>query len=225
MNAASYAASAPLSPGAMISIFGSNLANATASTLKFPLPSQLSGTQVTIGGVAAPLLYAGSGQINAIVPYGLPVNTNAQVMVQQGTAYTSPEPIVVAAASPAIFTQSASGSGQGVIIVYVSGMYAQPGSPAHAGDEVVIYAAGLGATTPAATDGQAATASPLLEVPGVTLAIGGRPARVDFAGLVPGYAGLYQINAAVPDGVHGDTLPVVLAVAGQSSPPVTMAVQ
>lgn len=225
LNAASYAPSAPLSPGAMISIFGSNLANGTGRALTFPLPSELSGTLVTIGGVAAPLLYAGSGQINAIIPYGLPVNTNAQVIVQQGTAYTSPEPIAVAAASPAIFTQSASGSGQGVIIVYSSGMYAQPGSPAQAGDEIVIYAGGLGATTPAATNSQAATASPLLEVPGVSLTIGGQPARVDFAGLTPGYSGLYQINAAVPAGVHGDTLPVVLTVAGQSSPAVTMAVQ
>ena len=34
---------------------------------------------------------------------------------------------------------------------------------------------------------------------------------MDFAGLAPGFAGLYQINAAVPAGVHGDTLPVVLS--------------
>ena len=225
LNAASYAASAPLSPGAMISIFGSNLANATASTLKFPLPSQLSGTLVTIGGVAAPLLYAGSGQINAIVPYGLPVNTSTQVIVQQGNAYTTPQPIILAAAAPAIFTQSGAGNGLGIIIDYASGMYAAPASPALAGDEIVIYAGGLGTTTPAAANGQAATTSPLWEVPGVSLTIGGQSARVDFAGVVPGYSGLYQINATVPSGVHGNALPVVLTVAGQPSPVVTMAVQ
>ena len=225
LNAGSYAPSAPLSPGAMISIFGWNLASGTASATQFPLPYQLSGSRVTIGGVQAPLLFSGSGQINAIIPYGLPVNTNVQVIVEQEYTAGSPEPIVLAAASPAIFTQLATGSGQGVIIRYSTGTYAQPGSPAQAGDEIVIYAGGLGATTPAATTGQAVTGSPLLEVPGVTLTIGGQSARVDYAGLVAGYSGLYQINAAVPAGLHGDALPVVLTVAGQSSPPVTMAVQ
>jgi hypothetical protein len=130
LNAASYASSAPLSPGAMISIFGSNLANGTSSASTFPLPPQLAGTLVTIGGVAAPLLYAGIGQINAIIPYGLPVNTSTQVIVQQGNAYTTPQPIILAAAAPAIFTQSGAGNGQGTIIDYESGTYAAPGSPA-----------------------------------------------------------------------------------------------
>jgi uncharacterized protein (TIGR03437 family) len=171
------------------------------------------------------LLYAGQGQVNAIIPYGLPVNTNTQVIVQQGSAYTSPEPITLSAASPAIFTTSQNGTGQGIII-RPDGQCAEPGTPAQAGDEVVIYAAGLGDTTPEATAGQAATASPLLKVAGaVSLTIGGQNARVDFAGLAPTFAELYQINAAVPTGVTGNSVPVVLTVAGQPSPMVTMAVQ
>ena len=225
LNAASYVLSAPLSPGAMISIFGSNLANGTSIVSTFPLPLELSGTQVMIGGKAAPLLYAGSGQINAIIPYGLPVNTNTQVIVRQGTAYTAPEPIILAAADPAIFTQSGSGSGQGVII-RPDGNYAQPGTPAEAGDEIVLYAGGLGDTKPEATDGQAAPVEPLLWAAGAySLTIGGQNARVDYAGMVPGYTGFYQINASVPAGVHGDKLAVILTVAGQSSSVVTMAVQ
>lgn len=225
VNAASYSASAPLSPGTMIAIFGSNLTNGTASASTLPLPSQLSGTLVTIGGQPAPLIYAGGGQVNAVIPYGLPVNAQTQVIVRQGNAYTSPEPIVLSAANPAIFTESANGNGQGVII-RPDGNYAQPGTPANAGDEIVIYSAGLGATSPGATAGVAATASPLetVEAP-VSLTIGGQSARVDFAGLVPGFTGLYQVNAAIPSGVHGDTLPVVLTAGGQPSPAVTMAVQ
>ena len=224
VNAASYSPSAPLSPGTIIAIFGSNLANGTASASTLPLPSELSGTLVTIGGKAAPLLYAGPGQINAVIPYGLPVNTNTQVIVQQGNAYTSPEPITLSAADPGVLTKSANGTGQGIII-RPDGQYAAPGTPAQVGDEVVIYAVGLGETTPQATAGQAASGSPLQRVAGVSLTIGGQPARVDFAGLAPGFAELYQINAAVPAGVSGDSVPVVLTVAGQPSPPVTMAVQ
>lgn len=180
---------------------------------------------MTIGGEPAPLLYAGAGQINAVIPFGLPVNTSTQVILRQGDAYTTPVPITLAAANPAIFTTSGSGTGQGIII-RPDGNYAQPGTPAQAGDELLIYAAGLGATNPQATAADAATATPLLYAAGtVTLTIGGQPARVDFAGLAPGFAGLYQINAAVPSGVQGNTLPVVLSVGGQPGPPVTVAVQ
>lgn len=225
LNAASYSLSAPLAPGSMVAIFGSNLANGTSSASSFPLPNQLSGTLVTVGGEPAPLLYAGSGQINAVIPFGLAVNTNTQVIVRQGDAYTSPVAITLAAANPAIFTTSGSGTGQGIII-RPDGNYAQPGTPAQADDELVIYAAGLGATNPQATASDAATATPLLYTAGIaTLTIGGQNARVDFAGLAPGYSGLYQINAAVPAGVHGNALPVILTVGGQSSPVVTMAVQ
>jgi uncharacterized protein (TIGR03437 family) len=225
VNSASYSPSALLSPGTMVSIFGSNLANGTSKAMGFPLPSQLSGTLVTIGGVAAPLLYAGNGQVNALVPYGLPVNINAQIIVQQGNAYTLPQSIARAAADPGIFTTTASGTGQGAMI-RPDGNFAQPGTPAQAGDEIAIYAAGLGNTNPEAANGQAATTSPLLNVVSpVSVTIGEHNAWVDFAGLAPGFTGLYQLNVAVPSGVSGNAVPVVLTVGGQPRPPVTMAVQ
>jgi len=44
--------------------------------------------------------------------------------------------------------------------------------------------------------------------------------------LTPGLAGLYQINAIVPaDITTGEAVPVTVSVAGQTSPPVTMAVR
>lgn len=59
-----------------------------------------------------------------------------------------------------------------------------------------------------------------------SLTIGEISAQVQFSGLAPGFSGLYQVNAVVPDGVTaGSDVPVVLTVAGQSSPIVTMAVQ
>lgn len=225
LNAASYAPAAPLAPGSEIAIFGSNLANGMSSASSLPLPMELAGTLVTVGGMPAPLIYAGSGQVNAVIPYGLPVNTTAQVILQQGNAYTAPQSIVISSANPAVFTANSGGNGQGIIF-RPDGQLAQPGTPAQTGDELLMYASGLGATTPDATAGQAAPLSPLMYVNGaVTLTIGGQNARVDFAGLAPNFTGLYQINAAVPGGVHGNALPVVLTVAGQPSQTVTMAVQ
>jgi adhesin/invasin len=60
----------------------------------------------------------------------------------------------------------------------------------------------------------------------VSITIGGISATVTFAGLAPGFPDLYQVNAVVPSGVVvGPSVPVVLSVAGQTSPTVTLAVQ
>ena len=134
--------------------------------------------------------------------------------------------MTVAAARPAIFTVNGSSTGQGHI--YRGGQtLADARNPVKAGDVVVIYAAGLGAVTPSVEAGQAAPRSPLAQTAnGVSLTIGGRPAQVQFAGLTPDSTGLYQVNALVPDGVTpGDTVQVLLTVAGQPSPQVTIAVR
>jgi len=47
-----------------------------------------------------------------------------------------------------------------------------------------------------------------------------------FAGLAPGYFGLYQVNVTVPAGTPpGLTVPLSLKVAGQVSNPVQVALQ
>jgi adhesin/invasin len=52
----------------------------------------------------------------------------------------------------------------------------------------------------------------------VTMTIGGINATVLFAGLTPGFPGLYQVNAVVPAGVSAsDQVPVVLSVSGNQS--------
>ena len=99
----------------------------------------------------------------------------------------------------------------------------EPGKPAKAGDAVVIYCAGLGAVV---AEGVAAPVPPARTNSAATVTIAGRPAQVLFAGLSPGFAGLYQVNVLVPAGIGAnDAAPVIVSVAGQSSPPVTMAVR
>jgi uncharacterized protein (TIGR03437 family) len=90
-----------------------------------------------------------------------------------------------------------------------------------------MYAAGLGLVNPPVEAGTAAPATVLTKaLNDVTVTIGDKQAAVLFAGLTPGFTGLYQVNATVPEGVTaGDQVPVVLTVAGRSSPPVTIAVR
>jgi adhesin/invasin len=134
---------------------------------------------------------------------------------------------VVATAQPGIFTANQQGSGQGVILKSDQITIAQPATPAAIGETIVIYCTGLGAVNPPVAAGIPSPASPLSQtVSPVTVVIGGQSAEVKFAGLTPGFAGLYQINAVVPSGVTpGDAVPVFLQVAGQTSPSVTMALR
>jgi hypothetical protein len=62
LNAASY--DAAISPGCWVSVMGSGLAGATVTAGATPLPTSLGGTTVTVGGVAAQLLYVSPAQIN-----------------------------------------------------------------------------------------------------------------------------------------------------------------
>ena len=123
------------------------------------------------------------------------------------------------------------GSGQGSIVKSDGVTLAQSGTPASIGETVVIYCTGLGAVTPKVQDGAPAPVTPPLSTTDnpVNVKIGDKAATVIFGGLTPGSAGLYQINAVVPSGIAtGDAVPVVISVAGQTSPvtpPVTMAVK
>ncbi len=230
LNGASYALQAPLAPGTLVAIFGTALADSSASASSVPLPTSLAGSAIVLAGRQAPLMFASGGQVNAMIPYGIAVNTSQQVAVSRGSSISVPQQITVADASPGIFTTDRSGKGQGIIVgVKPNGdqAVADPTHPVSAGDTVVIYCTGLGEVNPPLIAGNAASLTQLeYTVNAATVTIGGVQAPVLFAGLTPGYVGLYQVNATVPPGITpGDQVPVVLTAAGQSSTPVTIAVR
>ena len=68
-NAASFAASTALSPGALVSLFGTNLARQTVLASSLPLPKQMGGATVKINGIEASLHFVSPFQINAQVPF------------------------------------------------------------------------------------------------------------------------------------------------------------
>jgi uncharacterized protein (TIGR03437 family) len=228
-NAAS-GLSAFVSPGGLVSVYGQQLASQAVTSGNPPFPTKVNGTQVMMGGVALPLRYVGGTQINAQVPFGLGINTQQQLIVQNDNALSVPQSLVVAAAQPGIYTQDLSGTGPGIITDFTTGNQEITASnPAHVGDTLVIYCNGLGAVSPAVPTGTPAPTDGTLTqtVNAVTVTIGGVSEAAEFAGLAPGYPDLYQVNAVVPAGVQpGNSVPVVLTVAGQSSPAVvTIVVQ
>jgi uncharacterized protein (TIGR03437 family) len=228
VGAASYVSSP--APGTLISLFGTALAESRAGASGLPLPDRLATTSVILKGALVPLVYVNENQINALVPYQLPARAKYQVIVQRGMTLSSPETIAIFDSQPAVFSTDQSGKGQGHI--YVVGpdsaqTLAAPASPATAGNVLTVYCAGLGEVRPALVAGVAAPIGQLENtVNPVTATIGGVAADVLFAGLTPGFSGLYQVNMTVPGGVTpGGAVPLVLTVAGIASQPVSMAIR
>jgi len=227
VHAASFESGVPIAPGSLITLYGSKLADRTGSASTVPLPSQLNGTEVSLGDRPLPLLFTSDGQLNAQVPYDVPVDTQHQILVKRGESIAVPETLNVAAAQPGIFTKSQNGSGQGAITRQNGVTLAEPGTPAARGEVVIIYCSGLGPVNPTVVAGRPAPSSPLSSVVNpVTVMIGGQQAQVLFAGLAPTFSGLYQINAFVPNNAQtGDAVEVTIESAGQRSRPVTIAVR
>jgi uncharacterized protein (TIGR03437 family) len=230
VSAASNTIRQPLAPGSYITIYGKNLSQGFNVAPSLPLQTTLGGTQVILAGKALPLNFAGTGQINAIVPFDTPVNTVQQLIVQQNGTLSVPEPVVLSPAQPAIFTQDQSGTGLGVIVGYKadgSGSFLVDRThPVSAGDVLVVYCTGLGPVDQVLTVGNAGPSLPLANaVTPVTATIGGQPATVLFAGLAPTLT-VYQMNLVVPTGVApGTDVPIVITQAGLQSVPVTIAVK
>ena len=82
-------------------------------------------------------------------------------------------------------------------------------------------------TSPAVPAGTAAPTSSLsYTTQTATATVGGQNAQILFAGLAPGYVGLYQVNLIVPTGVAaGPSVPVVITAAGAASATVTVAIR
>ena len=227
-SAASYDASG-VSPGEIVAIWGQGLGPAAGANLELDssglLTTSLGGTQVFVNGNPAPLTYAGSGQVNAIVPYEVATATTANVVVvYQGNA-SVPLPVLMAAVKPGIFTN---GHGQGAILNFdysVNG----PANPATRGQYVFIYTTGEGVTIPPGVDGRV-TGTPLPTAAAANCAatMGGQPAPTNFCGEAPGFtAGVMQVNALVPESVTpGNAVPVTITIGGVTSQAgVTLAVK
>jgi uncharacterized protein (TIGR03437 family) len=224
VNAASFAASAPVSAGSLVSLFGTNIGpSAAAAAGAIPLPTTLSSYQVTMGGKIAPLLFAASGQINAQVPFEVAGLTSVPVVVSNGSTSSAAATLNLSSSAPGIFTVG--GTTQGVIVKADNSLIGAS-NPAHPGDTVVIYATGQGAVTNAPASGAAAQNPPLSLTPTQPIVlIGNLTGAVQFSGLTPGLVGLWQINVTIPSNVTpGSAVPVQVVMNGAISNGVTLTI-
>lgn len=199
VNAASNAPGAPLSPGEFVTAFGANLATQTLQA-GAPYPLTLGGVTVSVNNIPAPIYLISKNQINFLVPYGVTGST-ASIVIKNSTGTSNTVTMQLATTSPGVYSVDYSGAGFGVIL-HADYSLVTTANPAHKGETVLMYLTGLGAVAPPVADGVAAPSTPLSNVvltpQQLQVYISGMPAVTQFAGLAPGFPGLYQINVTIP---------------------------
>lgn len=224
VNAASYAPQ--LGPGGIATLFGTNLAAETAQAGSVPLPRELGGVRVLVGGIAAPLFYVSPGQINFQTPFETAAGP-AAVLVERGGVPSAIRAAAVRTNAPGIFTYQPAADATAPVIVHLDGSVVTPASPARAGEPLVIFATGVGGLSDPPATGEASAAAPLAaSTVDPTVTVGGAPAAVLFAGLTPGFVGLLQINVQLPESLPaGDELELVAAFGPDAAQTVMLAVK
>jgi uncharacterized protein (TIGR03437 family) len=222
VDAASQRADA-ISPGRIVVIYGAGLGPAHLVQNQPSggvLGTTAGGTTVSFNGIAAPILYASSTQVAAVVPYRIS-GILAQVAVTYQDHVSNSFSIAVTTASPSFFTFNQQGWGQAAAINAKDGTVNTAANPTKVGDYVSLFATGEGQTMPGGVDGQLGGSTPPAPLLAVHVTVGGMPAAIQYAGGVPGQvAGLMQVNVRIPDGVQpGGYVPVVIQEGEAGSTP------
>jgi uncharacterized protein (TIGR03437 family) len=210
VNAASSTPGA-LAPNTIATIYGKALSFETrglaASDIRGGvLPTVLPGTgvRVLIGNVPAQIYYVSPTQVNLLVPGNLVAGSVHIQLTREGLA--GPRlPLRIENESPQCFRFP---NDPYLIATKPDGAVHTAEDPAHPGEILIVYATGLGRLRIDPGYGQIATlASPIVRLADFRLTLDGAavdPARILYAGVTPGFGGLYQINLRLPESLGDD---------------------
>ena len=205
VNASSYA-SGPFAPNSILSVFGTGLARSPqAAPAGATVPTELNYVRVYVQDQLVPLLFVSETQVNFIMSS---VQKPGPVRVRVVTeGLSGPEvTVTLVDSAPSLFPNlNADGY---ALATSADNRLLTPDAPAHPGDIIVIWITGLGRTSPNPNPGEVPNYAAQVVAPAslkVTLgSMSIDPSLVKYAGLTPGWAGLYQINLYIPEGVGTD---------------------
>ena len=196
------------------------------------VPTNLIGVCVNFGNARAPIFLVTPGQLNIQAPalpasgtVSVTVTTNCDTPLLQ--AVSNSVSVTVAAASPEFFYSSNSGTAKNPIAAIdpKGGGIGDPArlgagfALAYSGEVIQAFATGLGLTNPAFTPGQLPPSA--AQVSGLSVSIDGTAlsaSAVQYAGVAPMNAGLYQLNIALPAGLAPGDHTITMTVNGVTSP-------
>jgi uncharacterized protein (TIGR03437 family) len=206
-NAASFAGNLGLYPGALVSLFGFDLAPAAQSAAPGAsgnFPTTLGGVQVLMNGTPAPLLYVGPNQINLQVPFEigrsstLSPQISVQVILPSGTLAMQ----FAESQSLGVFTD---GGGLYAAALNQDGTVNSAANPAAPGSMVTLFGTGADWLSTLADGEPASAATPLsqelFQIRALVRALVGDDVGTDilYAGAAPGMIdGVFQLNVQLP---------------------------
>jgi len=219
VNAASYSGGG-VAPGEIATLFGSGLGpieglqspgfDAASGTL----PAALGSVAVTFDDVPAPLFYVSAGQINLQAPFEIAGKQTTTVVVTSAGIPSARIEVPVVTAHPGIFVGN--GTSQ-AIALNQDGSINSASHPAPSASVITLFATGEGVVNPPVKTGRPAPRSALSFANSTTATIGGVASKIRFAGMTPGFVGLMQINAEVPQGIAPGSAAVQITVGGVTS--------
>ncbi len=229
----SAATTSTVAPNSFATLFGSNLANTTATAAVIPLPLSLGGATLTVtdsAGVTRPagLVYASPTQINFVVPDGTSPGTATLQETNGSTTQTFSA--TVQNVVPELFSMSSTGTG----VAAATALQTQATGNLQSPVTVFQCSSGtcssvpivLGVDTPIFVSFYGTGIRGRSSLSNVHMTIAGTNVPVQFAGAQTTYPGLDQVNVQLPLGLRGaGESNVVLTVDGQVSNTVTIRIQ
>ncbi|MGA2131157.1 MAG: hypothetical protein ABSH50_02495 [Bryobacteraceae bacterium] len=204
-------------PGELVILYGNFGVPLDVDTV-LPIPTTLDNVQVLVNGQAAPVYYVSPSQISALIPYEVAGDYFATFQVKVNGSVSNTVTVYIDNSAPGIYTLTENGLNGGALL-HADYTRITDSSPAQPGETVQLFLNGLGQVTPSVADGVAGPTSPLsytnefastyvflddtVDAPGEAI--------VQYAGLAPDYAGLYQLNFTLPTSglLNGDVYLVV----------------
>ncbi|HEX5230358.1 MAG TPA: kelch repeat-containing protein [Bryobacteraceae bacterium] len=235
ISAGGFGGFSTVAPGTWVEIYGSNLSLDTRLWAGSDFngnnaPTSLDGVQVTIGGQKAFVDYISSnpGQVNAQLPSNIPTGGSLPIVVTNGTASSAPFTVNVNTTAAGLLAPPAFqiGGKQYVVALLPDGAtyILPPGTiagvashPAHPGEIITLYGIGFGDVEPSLPAGQIETQTNQLSLP-LQILFGKTPGTLPYAGLAPGFVGLYQFNVKVPPVPDNDLVPLTFNLGGAAGP-------
>jgi len=221
VNAATFAPG--LTAGSLATIFAAGLSDSAGiiSAPSLPLPSTFSGVSITVNGVAAPIHSLanvnGSEQVNFQVPFEAAGRTTVTIAVSRAGAPSASVDVPLLNVQPGVFTQ---------VVHNADFTLVTPERPLTPNEFAFAYAVGLGrVSNPPRTGTPAPVSPPSLSQEDVRVTLAGLPCDVQFAGLAPNFAGVYQVNFRVPPNAPSGAQDLIISAGGSSSPPLKTSVR
>jgi uncharacterized protein (TIGR03437 family) len=194
-----------VAPGSIISIYGVNLASSTEVGPGNPLKQTLGGVTVHVAGRILPLFFVSPDQINAQLPYDLPLDVHSLTVKSRGTPDLATTFETVRNA-PGLLTSQPMEHSVAVVTRANGGPAVTSANPVKSGELINVFGTGFGPHRVAPPEGFGAS-----EVDGyrlvdpVQIVIGDQAIVPEYAGVAAGLPGVVAVRFRAPATLSGDT--------------------